>query len=143
MAVNKESAVIDIIPRPMKNPKEVVENLRKNFYANKTRSLKFRRTQLENFIKFFEDNVDDLCDAVYKDLRKPRSETILCEIDFTINEIKNLLFNLNEYASPEYPEKGLVNMLDGVEIRKDPYGVVLVIGSWNYPLGIALNPMAG
>lgn len=34
-------------------------------------------------------------------------------------------------------------MLDSVEIHKDPYGVVLVMGSWNYPLQLTLLPVAG
>lgn len=37
----------------------------------------------------------------------------------------------------------MVNILDGIEIYKDPYGVVLVIGAWNYPLQLALLPMMG
>lgn len=40
------------------------------------------------------------------------------------------------------PEKGVVNILDDVLIVKDPYGVVLVIGSWNYPLQLSLVPFA-
>lgn len=34
-------------------------------------------------------------------------------------------------------------MLDSVEIHKDPYGVVLIIGSWNYPIQLTLLPVAG
>lgn len=34
-------------------------------------------------------------------------------------------------------------MLDDIEIYKDPYGVVLVIGAWNYPLQLALLPLMG
>jgi acyl-CoA reductase-like NAD-dependent aldehyde dehydrogenase len=30
-----------------------------------------------------------------------------------------------------------------VEIRKDPYGVVLIIGAWNYPIQLTLLPMIG
>lgn len=33
-------------------------------------------------------------------------------------------------------------MLDTVCIYKDPYGVVLVMGAWNYPLQLTLLPMA-
>nr|CAD7194096.1 unnamed protein product [Timema douglasi]CAD7259042.1 unnamed protein product [Timema shepardi] len=39
--------------------------------------------------------------------------------------------------------KDLVNVLDGVMINHDPYGVVLVIGTWNYPYLITLGPVAG
>lgn len=41
------------------------------------------------------------------------------------------------------PPKGFVNILDEVVIYNDPYGVVLVIGAWNYPLQLLLLPMAG
>lgn len=33
-------------------------------------------------------------------------------------------------------------MLDDVLIYKDPYGVVLVLGAWNYPLQLTLLPVA-
>jgi len=41
------------------------------------------------------------------------------------------------------PAKGLVNALDDVIIYNDPYGVVLIIGSWNYPLQLTLLPVSG
>lgn len=39
------------------------------------------------------------------------------------------------------PSKSFVNMLDDVVIYNDPYGVVLVISPWNYPLQLAYIPM--
>lgn len=33
--------------------------------------------------------------------------------------------------------------MDSVEIHKDPFGVVLIIGAWNYPLQLTLLPVAG
>lgn len=33
-------------------------------------------------------------------------------------------------------------MLDTVAIYNDPYGVVLVLGAWNYPLQLTLLPVA-
>lgn len=36
-----------------------------------------------------------------------------------------------------------MNILDDVVIYNDPFGVVLVIGAWNYPLQLLLLPMAG
>lgn len=34
-------------------------------------------------------------------------------------------------------------MLDDVVVHKEPYGVVLVIGAWNYPLQLTLAPVVG
>lgn len=41
------------------------------------------------------------------------------------------------------PPKSMVNLLDRVEIRKDPYGVVLVMGAWNYPFQLCMIPLMG
>lgn len=34
-------------------------------------------------------------------------------------------------------------MMDTPVIIQDPYGVVLVIGAWNYPIQVSLDPVAG
>jgi acyl-CoA reductase-like NAD-dependent aldehyde dehydrogenase len=33
--------------------------------------------------------------------------------------------------------------MDGVLIYNDPYGVVLVMGAWNYPIQLPLLPLVG
>jgi acyl-CoA reductase-like NAD-dependent aldehyde dehydrogenase len=33
--------------------------------------------------------------------------------------------------------------MDGVLIYNDPYGVVLVMGAWNYPIHLTLLPLVG
>jgi len=41
------------------------------------------------------------------------------------------------------PSKGLINAMDTVLIYNDPYGVVLIMGPWNYPIQLALLPLIG
>lgn len=41
------------------------------------------------------------------------------------------------------PSKGLVNAMDTVIIYNDPYGVVLIMGAWNYPFQLSLMPLVG
>lgn len=41
------------------------------------------------------------------------------------------------------PDKPLINIMDDVLIHKDPYGVILVMGAWNYPLQLTLLPVVG
>lgn len=36
-----------------------------------------------------------------------------------------------------------VTQLDSAFIRKDPYGVVLIIAPWNYPIHLFLVPLIG
>lgn len=37
----------------------------------------------------------------------------------------------------------MINFFDDILIHKDPYGVVLVMGAWNYPLQLTLLPVVG
>lgn len=41
------------------------------------------------------------------------------------------------------PSKGLVNAMDSLLIYNDPYGVVLIMGAWNYPIHLTLLPVVG
>lgn len=49
----------------------------------------------------------------------------------------------SDLAKPEKRQKGIAQLLDEVLLYKDPYGVVLVIGAWNYPVQIMLSPVVG
>jgi len=43
----------------------------------------------------------------------------------------------------DHVAKGVHTLLDSTFIKRDPYGVVLVLGAWNYPLMLTLCPAAG
>ena len=54
-----------------------------------------------------------------------------------------LLREIDEWTSDKSTRKNLLTLMDKTIIRPEPYGVVLIIGSWNYPLHISLAPLAG
>lgn len=90
----------------------------------------------------YEENSAEMVNVLAADLRKHKQEAHVLEIDFLINDIRNTIYNFREWVKPEKPGKTMVNIMDGVYIYKDPYGVVLVIGAWNYPLQLTLVPVA-
>ncbi|GBP08446.1 Aldehyde dehydrogenase, dimeric NADP-preferring [Eumeta japonica] len=122
---------------------EVMQRARDAFNRGITKPIEFRRKQLQNLLRMYEENKGAMIDALHKDLRRCKTEAILLEIDYLINDLNNTLYHLDEWAKPTRPSKGFVNMLDDVVIYNDPYGVVLVIGAWNYPLQLLLLPMSG
>ncbi|XP_052893091.1 aldehyde dehydrogenase family 3 member B1 isoform X2 [Anopheles moucheti] len=121
---------------------DVVQQLRTTFNTGKTRDVDFRLNQLNALLRCYEENTNEMANVLAADLRKHKQEAHLLEIEFILNDLRNTLFNLREWVKPEKPEKSLVNMMDGVYIYKDPFGVVLVIGAWNYPLQLTLVPVA-
>ncbi|KAI4456451.1 aldehyde dehydrogenase [Holotrichia oblita] len=108
-------------------PKKCVEIARKAYETGRTRSLTFRRTQLKNLRKMYEETREEMVEALKKDLKKPRQESYMSEIDVVQNDLRNLLFNFNEYTKPEYPNKDQTQFFDTPMIYKEPYGVVLII----------------
>ena len=40
-------------------------------------------------------------------------------------------------------KRGLLFALDDAYIRREPFGVALIIGAWNYPIQLSLGPLVG
>ena len=58
-------------------------------------------------------------------------------------EIKSMLRNLKEYAAREYLPINALTFTDRAYIQKEPYGVVCVLGTWNYPFVSTCKPVIG
>lgn len=126
----------------MVNYEDMMQRVHTAYLSGKTRNVEFREKQLLALQRCYEENENEMIEALAKDLRRSRQEAKLLEIDVMLNELKILLINLKEWSEPEKPDKPLVNFFDGCYIYHDPYGVVLVLGAWNYPLQLTLVPVA-
>ncbi|XP_070508974.1 aldehyde dehydrogenase, dimeric NADP-preferring-like isoform X1 [Chironomus tepperi] len=129
-------------PTDMNAYSNVMDRLRSTFSSGKTKDIKFRKKQLEAMLKMFEENRDEICSVLNADLRRPKQEGVVFEINVMVNEILHLLAHMDEWSAPARPTKGLANLFDDVLVYKEPYGIVLVIGAWNYPIQLSLVPMA-
>lgn len=56
-------------------------------------------------------------------------------------EINLAVSNLAEWAAPRPVNKNLLTISDDVYIQPEPLGVVLIIGAWNYPIAVTLQPL--
>ena len=56
---------------------------------------------------------------------------------------RGLLNGLDDYMADEYVAKNALTMLDTTFIHREPYGLALIIGPWNFPVQLSLVPMAG
>ncbi|CAG8574900.1 6929_t:CDS:2 [Diversispora eburnea] len=122
---------------------QIVEDLRKSFFSNLTKPLSYRKNQLKQLYNLFDDNEQELCDALQKDLRRPRSEAVLGEISIIKQEIYDSIKNLDTWAKPEFVKVGIAHKLNRCQIRKEPVGNVLIIGPWNFPILLLLLPFVG
>lgn len=58
-------------------------------------------------------------------------------------EISLAIRKLKEWAAPRPVEKNLLTLSDTVYIKPEPLGVVLIIGAWNYPWAVTIQPLIG
>ena len=65
------------------------------------------------------------------------------EYNIIMKDVFLFLDNLDELAAPQPHPKDLLNKLNSVYLQAEPYGVVLIIAPWNYPLQLCLLPLIG
>lgn len=125
---------------------DLLQNLQqlKTFFATgATKEYSFRKKALENMGKAVSRHEEDLMQALHTDLKKSREESWVTEIGFLQAEIRHTLKHLRRWMKPERVATNLLNLPGKSSIYKEPLGVVLIIGPWNYPLQLLFTPLAG
>lgn len=123
--------------------KSILENMRQYFETGVTRSYEFRREQLTRFRDSIVKNEKSIHAALYEDLKKSPEECWVTETGIVLSELNNILKNLRTWMEPEPVATNLLNMPSRSRIMREPLGIVLVIGPWNYPFQLLLNPFIG
>jgi aldehyde dehydrogenase (NAD+) len=120
-----------------------VQRQRTFFQSGATRSLEFRRAQLQKLLNAIENNEKLLSEALFADLRKSPQEAYLTETGLVLSEIRYALRHLPAWMRPQRRRSPLVAWPARGSIRPEPYGVALIMGPWNYPLQLLLLPLVG
>jgi aldehyde dehydrogenase (NAD+) len=120
-----------------------LDALRNNFNSGATQSYQFRKEQLKKLKQSILKNEDQLYDALYADLKKSKEEVWVTETGLAIAEINEALRHLKYWMEPERVKTNLLNLPSSSEIIKEPLGVVLIIGPWNYPFNLLIIPLIG
>ena len=95
---------------------------------------------LEQAILKYEDR---LYEALQKDLGKSRAEAYMCEIGLTLPELRYLKRHVRSWSKDRRVRTPLAQFHAKSFTVQEPYGVVLVMSPWNYPVLLTLEPLAG
>ncbi|MEH0110993.1 aldehyde dehydrogenase family protein [Tersicoccus sp. MR15.9] len=103
----------------------------------------WRLAALRRLRRMLVDAGDELADALAADLGKPRRESAISEIGVVIGDLDDVLRRVRRSARPRPVSVPLVLAPATAWVRRQPYGLALVIAPWNYPLNLALAPIVG
>jgi aldehyde dehydrogenase (NAD+) len=99
--------------------------------------------QLQAFLTLLKEGEKELCDAAFADLHKSSFEAYSTEISLCEGEIHTAMAELKEWMKPVSTGSSALNFPCWSSTQRDPLGVVLVLGAWNYPIQLCLAPLVG
>jgi aldehyde dehydrogenase (NAD+) len=120
-----------------------LQKMRAYYDGGVTRSYSFRKEQLLKFRTVLLKYEKEIYQALYTDLKKSPEEAYASELGLLLSETKMTLKNLRQWMAPKKVSTELVNLPASCKIYRDPFGVVLIIAPWNYPLQLLLIPFVG
>ncbi len=110
--------------------------------SGETRQVKWRRRQLNALSNLLENHQQEILNALNEDLRKPPTEAFF-EIIAIKQEIKLAQKNLSNWMQAKQINVPASLRPAKAFIQPDPLGCVLIIGPWNYPFSLTLQPLVG
>lgn len=120
---------------------ETIKSLRTHFYTGKTRSFAHRKHCLQQFQSMLDHHKDEMIAAVQADFNKPAFETLATEIAMLQKELNYFKKHLKKWVTPQRVSSTILNFPSKETVAYQPYGVILIIAPWNYPLLLALQPL--
>ena len=127
----------------MGNLKKVFLDQKEFFKTGKTKNIDFRIDALKKLKKAIKENEEDFLIALNKDLGKSKFEGYATEIGIVYDEINIHLKNLRYWVRKKKVKSSIIYFPSKNYIYKEPYGVALIIGPFNYPFQLVIAPLIG
>ncbi|MEO3783299.1 aldehyde dehydrogenase family protein [Actinocorallia sp. B10E7] len=119
---------------------ENVERLRKTFASGKTKSLSWRRSQLEALHLLITERESEIVEALGEDLGREAFDSWFADLSSTKTELVDARKNLAKWVRPRKAGTPLAMLPARSWVQYEPLGTVLIIGPWNYPVYLTLSP---
>ncbi len=110
-------------------------------WVTKSTTAEQRKEKLRKLKSAVQAHGDEIVAAVKQDTRKPENEIRVTELLNVIANIERNINNLEDWMKPiEVPPSQ--NKNDKAKIVYEARGVCLILGPWNFPLGLVMGPLA-
>lgn len=121
--------------------RQILEKQHRLFQEGATLPVSFRLSQLQRLkdgIRRYEEKLDQALEA---DLGKSRMESYMCEIGLTLSELTWMQKHLRSLVREKRVATPLAQFAARSFRSPSPYGTVLIMSPWNYPVLLTLGPL--
>src|SRR5882757_9334629 len=119
----------------------LVSRHRAYFRTGATRSVEWREGQLTALRAMMTDRAEDFYASLWTDLRRNRTDADLTDVKYMTSEADHALAHLRDLMKPAPVSTPPMLAPSDAQVRFDPLGVGLIIGTWNYPVMLTLSPL--
>lgn len=121
--------------------KDILQQQNRFFSSGKTIPAEFRLKQLESLKEAMIRHEADLAAALKEDLGKSRMESYMCEIGLTLSELTWMQKHLRSLAREKRVATPIAQFAAKSFRSPSPYGTVLIMSPWNYPVLLTFDPL--
>lgn len=122
---------------------DITTKQRKFFLTGKTKDVEFRLKALGRLEAAVLKYANSFSTALKEDLHKSELESYMTEIGIVLNEVRYAKKHLRVWARTKRLPTPLHQFHASSFCMSEPYGVVLIIAPWNYPLNLSISPLIG
>ena len=123
--------------------KAILKAQHEYFMTGETRALDFRINQLKKLKQAIKDNENLIIEALYEDLHKSEFEAYSAEVGYIYDSIDFIVKNLKKWAKPKHVKTPITLLGCKSMVYSEPYGVSLIVGPFNYPFQLLIEPLLG
>lgn len=121
----------------------IFKNQKEFFESGKTINVDYRIKNLKKLNDIIKKNEYKILNELKKDLGKSNFEGYVTEVGILYDDINFHIKNVKKWSSEEKRKSPIVYYPSKSYIYKEPYGVTLIIGPFNYPFQLVIAPLIG
>ena len=121
----------------------ILEEQRAWFDGGHTLPMAARLEALDRLERAILRHEQDLYRALKTDLGKSQMEAYMCEVGLTLSELRYVRKHTRAWSRDRRVLTPLAQFPAKSFTVQEPYGVVLILSPWNYPVLLTLEPLIG
>lgn len=122
---------------------QMIAMQRQFYFSRATKNIEFRKKQLLKLKEAIQKYDREIIEALRLDLGKSEFEAYATEVGIVLDSISYMVKHIDEWVKPEVVKTPLHFQPGKSMIVRESYGVVLIIGPFNYPFQLVMEPLIG